>query len=324
MEASKIEIRELHWLMDMVHSIDVGLTVIDREYRISVWNSFMQNHSGKSAESVQGRALFDVFPEIPKEWFQRKAESVFLLKTKAFTTWEQRPFLFRFQSYRPITGREESMYQNVTLNPLVSASGEVNHICIILYDVTDIAVHKKELEAANVELAKLSRTDPLTQMNNRGYWEECLAAEFHRFKRYGTRSALVMFDIDFFKKVNDTYGHQAGDEVLRVVSKTLRKSIRTTDTAGRYGGEEFGVILAATNIDGGIFFAERLRKCIEKLLVDYEGEGIRFTISLGVAMVDDEMKSYQQWLESADQALYTSKREGRNRHTVAASFSPVD
>ena len=317
MDSNKIDIRELHWMMDMVQSIDVGLIVIDREYRISVWNSFMQNHSGKSAEFVQDRTLFEVFPELSKEWFQRKAESVFLLKTKAFTTWEQRPFLFRFKSYRPITGAEEFMYQNVTLNPLGSATGEVDHICIILYDVTDIASHKRDLEVANAELANLSRTDRLTQLNNRGHWEESLVAEFQRFKRYGTKSTLVMFDIDFFKKVNDTYGHQAGDEVLKVMADTLRKNIRTTDIAGRYGGEEFGVILAATDVEGGVFFADRLRKNVEKLVVTYEGQEIRFTISLGIAPADEEMEEYKQWLESSDQALYASKHGGRNRLTIA-------
>lgn len=319
MEGSKIDIRELHWLMDMVQSIDVGLIVIDREYRISVWNSFMQNHSGKSAQAVQGQVLFDVFPEVPHAWFRHKAESVFLLKTKAFTTWEQRPYLFRFKSYRPITGREPRMYQNVTLNPLGSATGEVDHICIILYDVTDIAAHKKDLQSANAELASLSRTDLLTQLNNRGHWEECLEAEFHRFKRYGTKSTLVMFDIDYFKRVNDTYGHQAGDKVLKVMAQALRKNIRTTDIAGRYGGEEFGVILAATDIAGGIYLAERLRKYVEQLLTTYEGQEIRFTISLGVATTHEGMKEYRHWLERADQALYASKHGGRNRHTVAES-----
>lgn len=317
MEGNKIDIRELHWLMDMVQSIDVGLVVIDRAYRVSVWNSFMQNHSGKSAETVQGRELFEVFPEIPREWFVHKAESVFLLKAKAFTTWGQRPYLFRFKSYRPITGSEEHMYQNVTLNPLGSATGQIEHICIILYDVTDIASHKKELETANAELAGLSRTDPLTQLANRGYWEECLSVEFRRFTRYGNKSTLVMLDIDHFKQVNDAYGHQAGDEVLRVMAHTLRRSIRTTDTVGRYGGEEFGIVLAATDIEGGVFFAERLRRCIEKLVVDHDGQEIRFTISLGIAKTDEEMKDYRQWLESADQALYASKRAGRNRYTVA-------
>ena len=316
MEGSKIDIRELHWLMDMVQSIDVGLVVIDREYRISVWNSFMQNHSGKNAEEVQGNTLFSVFPEVDEQWFRQKAESVFLLRTKAFSTWEQRPQMFRFKSYRPITGTEEIMYQNVTLNPLASSDGGVGHLCIILYDVTDIATHKTRLESANEELAKLSRTDRLTELNNRGYWEECLAAEFQRYGRYGTRSTLIMFDIDHFKKVNDTYGHQAGDAVLRVVSETLRKSIRTTDVAGRYGGEEFGVILAATNEEGGVYFAERLRSAIEKLVVTYDGQDIRFTISLGVAEADEGLESYAMWLECADKALYASKEGGRNRHTV--------
>lgn len=316
MEGSKIDIRELHWLMDMVQSIDVGLVVIDRDYRISIWNSFMQNHSGKGAEEVQGKSLFSQFPEIEENWFRNKVESVLLLKSKAFTTWEQRPYLFRFKGYRPFTGSEAFMYQNITLNPLVSSDGSVDYLCIILYDVTEVAANKKNLENANATLAKISRTDRLTELNNRGYWEECLISEFQRYKRYGGDSTLIMFDIDHFKKVNDTYGHQAGDEVLRVVSQTLRRSIRTTDIAGRYGGEEFGVILAETNRDGAIYFAERLRTTIEKLSVSYDGQEIRFTISLGVAAAGGSFDTYKSWLEGADQALYASKKGGRNQYTL--------
>src|SRR5690606_25742057 len=141
-----------------------------------------------------------------------------LLKNRAFTTWEQRPYLMQFKNYRPITGTEEFMYPNITISPLVPANGEVNNVCIIIYDVTDIASNKKALERANIELAKLSRTDRLTQLNNRGYWEECLIKEFNRYQRYHHTCSLIMFDIDHFKKVNDTYGHQAGDEVIRTVS----------------------------------------------------------------------------------------------------------
>lgn len=114
-----------------------------------------------------------------------------------------------------------------------------------------MAAHKQGLEVANTELAKLSRTDRLTPLSNRGHWEEKLIAEFTRFKRYAVECTLVMFDIDHIKKVNDSFGHQAGDEVLRTMAQLLRKMVRTTDIVGRYGGEEFGVILASTGVEGG-------------------------------------------------------------------------
>ena len=313
------EINEFHWLMDMVQTLDVGLMVLDRDYRVRLWNGFMENHSGQSAAYVIGNDLFALFPDIPEGWFRRKAESVFMLESRAFTTWEQRPYLLRFKNYRPITGTAEFMYQNITLIPLVSPNGSIDHIGVIMYDVTDMAIGKLALETANASLARLSRTDRLTELNNRGYWEECLKAEFARFQRTKHPSTLIMFDIDHFKKVNDTYGHQAGDEVIRATSRTLLKSIRTTDIAGRYGGEEFAVILIDTHAEQGLYLAERVRKKIEALTVRFEQLEIRYSISLGIAEATTAMADHAQWIGSADQALYQAKHGGRNQSVVYGS-----
>ena len=153
------QMNELHWQMQMLHTIDVGLVVLDRDYKIQIWNGFMENHSGLLPREVKDKNLFSLFSEIPEAWFKRKAESVFLLKNKAFTIWEQRAYLFKFQNYRPITGTADHMYQNTTFIPLISATGKVTHLCLIVYDVTDNAVHKQDLERANAELAILSQTD---------------------------------------------------------------------------------------------------------------------------------------------------------------------
>ena len=316
MNSTQIDIKEFHWLMDMLQSIDVGLIVLDRNYHVQVWNSFMANHSGKSAAGVIGHNIFDVFGEIPVEWFKRKAESVFLLKNRSFTTWEQRPYLFKFKNYRPITGSAEYMYQNNTFIPLVSADGEANHIGVIIYDVTDIAVSKLELEQANNMLETLSRTDRLTVLYNRGYWEECLAQEFMRSKRTGYPASLIMFDIDHFKKVNDTHGHQAGDEVIRKTADMIRKCVRTTDIPGRYGGEEFGIILVDTDAAGAHYLAERLRTAIEGLTVTAEEHVINYTVSLGIAELTPELNDYKQWIECSDLALYEAKHGGRNQSVI--------
>ena len=305
-------IADLHWLMDMLQNIDIGLVVIDRDYRVQVWNSFMENHSGCPARKVMDKQLFSLFPDLPQEWFKRKAETVFLLNNRAFITWEQQDYLFRFKNYRPITGSAAYMYQNVTLIPLISLDGNINHVGIIVYDVTDIASNKLRLEEANLQLQSLSRTDALTQLNNRGFWEECLQQEYRRAMRSGLVVSLVIFDIDHFKKVNDTYGHQAGDEVIRNTSRTLKDSIRTTDISGRYGGEEFVVILVDTSANDARVFTERLRKKIEASVVQYEGQDISYTISLGIAQLTNDMESPRQWLECADTALYTAKETGRN------------
>ncbi len=302
----------MHWLMDMLQNIDIGLVVIDQNYDIHVWNSFMENHSGESPTGVIGKNIFEKFTDIPEKWLKRKAESVFLLGNRSFTTWEQREYLFQFKNYRPITGTADFMYQNITLIPLLSIDSTVKHVGVIIYDVTDIAISKLQLEQTNLQLQSLSRTDALTQLNNRGYWETCLIAEYNRSKRTRQPCTLLIFDIDHFKKVNDTYGHQAGDEVIRNVSEILRKSIRVSDIAGRYGGEEFVVLLIDTVATNALIFSERLRKKIEAEVVTYEGNEIKYTISLGLAEMHGSTKDYKHWLECSDNALYQAKDSGRN------------
>ena len=307
------QLNELHWLMEMLHNIDVGLVVLDKEYKIQIFNGFMENHSGLLPREAKGKLLFELFDEIPQDWFERKAESVFLLKNKAFTIWEQRPYLFKFNSYRPVTGSSDFMYQNTTFIPLMSSTGEVSHLCLLVYDVTDNAVNKMSLEKANEELAILSQTDGLTQLFNREHWENCLQAEYKRWTRSQHSSSLVMLDIDHFKKVNDTYGHVVGDEVIRNLSSVIREHARETDVSGRYGGEEFVILLADTPLKNAYVFAERLRREVEISITKFNDIDLKYTISIGLAEIEPSIKSYEAWIECADAALYKAKESGRNK-----------
>lgn len=309
-------IGDIHWLLGILQHIDVGLVVLDRQYHVQLWNGFMENHSGKRSRDVLGRDLFMVFPNIPEKWLRRKVEAAFLLKNRSFTTWQQRPYLLRFDSYRPITGGSEWMYQNVSMFPLSSPSGRVDHVCLIIYDVTDMALDELALQQANAELEWLGRTDGLTGLNNRRAWQELLEAEFRRHTRGDRPTVLAMFDIDHFKRINDTYGHQVGDEVIRAVARAAAQVKRETDYAGRYGGEEFGVVLVETGIEGGLQFAERLRLMVEEHPVVHDGQAIHCTISVGLAELTADLRSSDEWVDRADQALYRSKAAGRNRTTV--------
>lgn len=311
------QLKEFHWMMDMLQNIDAGLVVLNKNNEIQLWNSFMENHSGLIASQTRNKNLFDLFPEIERDWFQHKVESVFELKTRAFSIWEQRPYIFKFKNYRPITGIAEFMYQNISIFPIVSTTGNVDNICIIVYDVTDIATNRNALSLVNDQLEKLSRTDKLTGLNNRGYWQECQESEFARFQRYENTASLVIFDIDHFKKVNDTHGHQAGDEVIRQCASTLLDCARDVDVCGRYGGEEFVVILSEANTEQAKIFAERLRERIAKLVVTHHETKIQFTVSLGICPLSKSIETPLQWLEKADQALYKSKEGGRNMTSVA-------
>lgn len=307
---------DFHWLMDVLQDIDVGLVILNREFKIELWNSFMQNHSARMPDEVLGQNLFSLFPELPEAWFRRKVESVFVLENSAFTTWEQRPYLFRFNSYRPITSIAEFMYQNSTIIPLTNLRGEVQHICIIVYDVTEVAVNRLQLQDANTQLHKISRTDGLTGLLNRKAWETELIKEYRRFVRHHHTCSMVMFDIDHFKKINDTYGHPAGDEVIRQTAAALHNKLRDIDIAGRYGGEEFAIILLDTNAEGAQLVAERLRKFIESLVITYDGHDIQYTISLGVAELNHDITSSTDWIECADKGLYAAKHGGRNRSVI--------
>ncbi len=310
------DLKEFHWVMTMIQHIDVGLVVLNRNYEIQVWNGFMENHSIQTSFHTRGRSLFEVMPDIDEDWFRSKAESVFNLRNRAFTTWEQRPYLFKFKNSRPITGTADFMYQNSTIFPLESTSGEIEYISLLIYDVTDVAVNSLELNQANQRLEKLSQTDLLTGLNNRGYLDQSLEREFKRLKRTKEPASVVIFDIDHFKKVNDNYGHLVGDKVIQLVAKTLMDSQRETDVSGRFGGEEFVILLIGTPADSANFFAERLRKKIEKTVVETPEGDLTFTISLGIAEFDNDIRTSVQWLNRADQALYNSKESGRNKTTI--------
>lgn len=312
-QETESELTDMHWMVQMLQTVDVGLVVLDSNSKILLWNSFMENHSGIRSSKALGSNLYQLFPKLPQAWLQRKLDATFKLGSPAYSTWEQRPRLFDFKSYRPLTGGSELMYQNLTLMPLQGADNNTAQVCLLVYDVTENAVSKLQLEAANQELARLSRTDRLTELFNRGYWEECLNQEFLREQRSGGESSLIIFDIDHFKPVNDTYGHQAGDEVIRQVAQLLRSTARETDFAGRYGGEEFVLLLPDTSAQGALQVAERLRKTLEATQVQYEHLKLKVTISLGVSVFSPDLVSAHEWLERADQALYQAKNSGRNQ-----------
>jgi diguanylate cyclase (GGDEF)-like protein len=164
------------------------------------------------------------------------------------------------------------------------------------------------------ELERLSITDALTNVFNRRHLDATLKLELNRARETGASLAVVMYDVDFFKKFNDTYGHDQGDRVLKMAGQVMNETVRQYDVACRYGGEEFTVILPSTDAEGAMYFAERLRKNIEAMTVD----GLKVTISLGVACFPTiEAGSPEALIEAADAAMYKSKEAGRNCSTLA-------
>jgi diguanylate cyclase (GGDEF)-like protein len=172
-----------------------------------------------------------------------------------------------------------------------------------------------ELEKKNRKLEQLSISDGLTGLYNHRHLYELLDEEFERSKRTGEPVSVVMFDLDRFKDVNDTYGHQAGDRVLEKLADILRETAREIDRLGRYGGEEFLAILPDSDPDAGLTFADRVRETVEELEFDIDANGpLDMTISAGVAThPHDEPGEPHRLVHYADQALYSAKNSGRNR-----------
>jgi diguanylate cyclase len=308
---------EMHWKHDLLGSIEVGIVVLDKDFNVQVWNQFMENHSSIVPGMIQNKNLFEFFPEIDEEWFTRKAAPAFSLKSPVFIIWEQRPYLFHFDCNRPITSQANHMYQNITIFPLASLTGKVEQVCLVIYDVTDEAVSRLGMQSLNSQLEKVSRVDGLTGLYNRRFWEEQFVMEYKRDKRSESPSALIMLDIDNFKKVNDTYGHPAGDEVIKTLAGIIKKATRETDLAGRYGGEEFAVILPDTPVANVEFVAERIRRLVEKCVVVHDEMNISFTVSIGIAGFKHTYKDSTQWLDMADKSLYQAKAAGKNRVILA-------
>jgi diguanylate cyclase (GGDEF)-like protein len=309
------EIRDLHRFLTIIQNLNVGVLVVDKFFTVKIWNGFLEINSGVSGNKIIGKNLFDFFPEIKYSWLKEKVYEAFQLETTIFSSWEQHNEVFDFSNNRPFTGNSTEMYKNFTILPINSISGNTEEVCIIIYDVTDEACSKIGLQEANNQLHALSITDRLTSLYNRGYWEDCLKQQYRIFMRNKTPVTLLMFDIDHFKSINDTYGHPAGDKVLKDVSDILKKCIRNSDIAGRYGGEEFGVILIDADRESAFFVAERLRKNIEAHVVVYEKLEITFTISIGLCTLSEITNSPQEWLIRTDNSLYFSKEHGRNRTT---------
>jgi len=161
-------------------------------------------------------------------------------------------------------------------------------------------------------LEYLNRTDDLTGLYNRRHWEEVAERELARYLRTRRPAVVMMIDLDDFKQINDTHGHQVGDEVLRAIADVLKSCLREIDTPARYGGDEFCALLAETGADGAREVAERLRHAVEQV-EPTSAPGVRCTISIGMAEANRLLVNVQDWVGLADSAMYRAKNQGRNR-----------
>jgi diguanylate cyclase (GGDEF)-like protein len=183
-----------------------------------------------------------------------------------------------------------------------------------------------KLSKANQQLQEISIHDYLTGLYNRRYLFDFLDKELNRAQRYKVCFSVMIFDIDFFKKINDTYGHQSGDLVLKAISDKATEMTRRTDLVARFGGEEFVMVMPHTGAKGAMTIAERLREAIEGMDIAVDGQTVKITISAGVATYQPhpEKMTIDEFIEKADKALYDAKSSGRNRVLNAAAVEEAD
>jgi len=234
-------------------------------------------------------------------------KSVEIMATFAIDPGDMKPYSQMLQEANEELGRLNLSYEQlvIELKQAKEKSDQLSH----------------ELKDANMRLKDLVYVDALTGLYNHRFFQESLDKELSRAKRYHSSVSLILFDIDFFKKVNDTYGHPAGDQVLINIAKEIKKTVRPSDIVSRYGGEEFTVILPETDITGVKVFAARLRRCVEGIITKVEDQQLMVTISLGGTSFSPEHTetSKDDLIQAADRALYMSKNNGRNQVTILAT-----
>lgn len=278
--------REQEKLYTVIQGAQEAVVVTDASGKVVLVNDAAEYLLGKSVESIKAGGILQLIDQADR--FQAMLDD---------TDAAKEPTLFEYNGHWLLTSA--TTIRDKEGSPIGSAA--------LLRDVTLEQALLKELE-------HLSITDALTNVYNRRHLDATLKTELGRSRDTGAPLAVIMLDVDFFKKFNDTYGHDQGDRVLKMAGQVMNAAVRKYDVPCRYGGEEFTVILPSTDPEGAMHFAERLRQNVEAMTVD----GLKVTISLGVACFPMiAATSPEALIEAADVAMYRSKEGGRNCSTLA-------
>lgn len=293
----------------------IGFIILDRRMNVIFWNRFMELHSHIKSKEIINRKLTGFFPDVNEVWLNKKIRSTLILNNQSVTNWEHRPYLLKLPSTQSSIEDVDFMYQNCSYFPVKDSENVTIAVGIAIYDVTEIAATQKLLEDVTdqaLDLQEISTHDHLTGLFNRKFFLDQLVHDASRTRRLNWELSIAMIDADNFKFINDTYGHQTGDDVLKELAVRLQDTLRTFDSLCRYGGEEFALILPNTNETQTRLVCERLLDCVSRSPIISGEHKIPVTVSIGFSFLNRN-KSLEDIIAEADSALYLAKDNGRNR-----------
>ncbi|MEP7119796.1 MAG: sensor domain-containing diguanylate cyclase [Byssovorax sp.] len=297
---------------------DYAMVRLDRHGRVDDWNPGIGRVTGFTREAVLGQPFSIFYPDdaTTPDRVQDRLSEADQNGWSLDDGWRTRADGTRFWGsamIAPLRDRGESGLGG----PEIPVNDEDRAYCLVIRDITD----KHE---ASEGLRKASTCDHLTGIASRRTFFEAAELELERWRRTPRPLTLIMFDVDHFKRVNDTHGHPAGDVVLRDLAATLTATFREVDVVARLGGEEFIALLPSTDVEGATAVANRLLEAVESRTVDVDGVTIRYTVSGGVATMDGSLTGVDALIKRADLALYAAKAAGRNRIECWSSGEPDD
>lgn len=288
----------------LLDTLENGIFITNANLDILFWNNWLVSRTNINKAEAESSTLVILYPDISFTILKRKIRIALKMQSSTFTSSTVEQYVIPIRLSKVTGSIFTNMRQDVIITPL-----DHQRVSVVIYDATPLLEAQAVIDRQLQELERQARTDALTGCYNRGMFNELLRQEIKKANRYRKHFSIIIYDIDNFKKVNDTYGHAEGDYVLTELARISRLSIRESDILCRWGGEEFCVLLPETDLNGACLLGDKIRSVIEKH--DFGISGFQHC-SFGVCSYEFNT-SESALFNHADLALYFAKNSGKNQ-----------